>query len=169
MILLAIDPGNIVSGWVLYDTETHGILDHGTQDNEALRNTLRLCRGGMALFPKPDALAFEHFRARGMPTANEELDTVFETGRLVEAWGGQTIPVPRSAVKMHLCGSARAKDGNIRAAVIDRLGKPGTKKAPGRTYGIVGHEWQALGLAIVAAETMTEKKPNGSLEACSGF
>jgi len=55
------------------------------------------------------------------------------------------------AVKMHLCGQARAKDANIRQALIDRFGGAaaiGRKAAPGPLYGISGDVWQALGLAV---------------------
>ena len=43
------------------------------------------------------------------------------------------IRVKRSAVKLHQCGSNRAKDANVRQALIDKMGPPGTKKAPGPT------------------------------------
>jgi hypothetical protein len=56
--------------------------------------------------------------------------------------------VKRMKVKMHLCGNSRAKDGNIRQALIDRLGAPGKKKAPGPTFGVVADQWQALALAV---------------------
>ena len=58
---------------------------------------------------------------------------------------------------MHLCGSAKAKDSNIRQAIIDRYGGDpkrciGTKKAPGPLYGISADQWAALALALTAAE-----------------
>ena len=61
----------------------------------------------------------------------------------------------RRAVKLHLCGSARAKDTNIRAALIDRFGGTGGRRAavglkasPGPLYGIRSHEWAALAVAV---------------------
>jgi hypothetical protein len=44
----------------------------------------------------------------------------------------------------------RAKDANIRQALIDKLGAVGTKKAPGPLYGISGHLWAALAVADYA-------------------
>jgi hypothetical protein len=56
--------------------------------------------------------------------------------------------VYRRDVKMFLCGSNRAKDGNIRQALLDLVGPQGTKKAPGPTYGLRGDEWAALAVAV---------------------
>jgi len=61
---------------------------------------------------------------------------------------------------MHICGSARAKDQNIRQALIDRYGGKetaiGKKQNPGPLYGIKADEWQALGLAITFLELVKE-------------
>jgi len=53
----------------------------------------------------------------------------------------------RRDVKLHLCHSPRAKDGNVRVALIDRIGPQGTKRQPGPTYGIRSHVWAALAVA----------------------
>jgi hypothetical protein len=62
----------------------------------------------------------------------------------------------RKDVKMHLCNSMRAKDANIRTALIDKLGAPGTKKMQGPTYGVTSHAWAALAVAVTAHETVKE-------------
>jgi hypothetical protein len=81
--------------------------------------------------------------------------TVFETcvwiGRFMQVAnisGGKVQRVFRKDVKLHLCNSPRAKDKNVRQALIDRIGPQGTKKAPGPTYGIKSHEWAALAVAV---------------------
>jgi hypothetical protein len=61
--------------------------------------------------------------------------------------------VYRKDVKLYLCGSLRATDANIRAALLDRFGPGreiavGTKRAPGPLYGIKGDEWSALAVAL---------------------
>jgi len=58
--------------------------------------------------------------------------------------------VPRRDVKMHLCSSVRAKDGNIRQALIDRFGADGTKRKPVPLAGISQHRWAALAVAVTA-------------------
>jgi hypothetical protein len=90
-----------------------------------------------------------------MAVGREVFETVFWTGRFFEAAtrrGADVSWLPRKAIKVHLCGSARAQDSNIRVALIDRFGgserAKGTKKAPGALFGIKAHEWAALALAV---------------------
>ena len=45
----------------------------------------------------------------------------------------------------------RAKDGNVRQALIDLIGEQGTKKNKGPTYGISSHSWAALAVAVYTA------------------
>ena len=58
-------------------------------------------------------------------------------------------------IKVHLCESARAKDGNVRQALIDRIGAQGTKKKPGPTYGVSKDVWAALAVAVCAHDTLS--------------
>jgi len=51
-----------------------------------------------------------------------------------------------------LCGSVRAKDSNIRQALIDRVGPQGKKHSPGPTYGLAKHDWAALAIAIYVSD-----------------
>ena len=70
--------------------------------------------------------------------------------------------VYRSEVKMKLCHSMRAKDGNIRQAIIDRypatgggaIPQIGTKNQPGPLYGISKDLWSALAVAITYEESL---------------
>ena len=67
---------------------------------------------------------------------------------------------------MHLCGHPRAKDPNIRQALLDRFGPGrekalGTKKAPGALYGIKGDEWAALAVAITWWDQQIDKRKAG--------
>lgn len=93
----------------------------------------------------------------GSPQAvgREVFETVFWTGRFFEAAtrrGADVSRQARKAIKVHLCGTARAQDSNLRVALIDRFGgsvrAKGTKKAPGPLFGIKSHEWAALSLAV---------------------
>jgi hypothetical protein len=62
------------------------------------------------------------------------------------------VLLPRRAVKLALCGDSRAKDANIRQALIDRFGGKdaavGRKAAPGPLYGISRDVWSALAIAV---------------------
>lgn len=98
-------------------------------------------------------VAIEMIACYGMPVGKEVFETCLVIGRLLEIFDAAAIPVRlvyRMDVKMHLCKSTRAKDPNVRQALIDKYGKPGTKKAPGGTYGIASHLWSALAIADYA-------------------
>src|SRR5262245_23074569 len=127
--MIAIDPGPVESAWVLFE---HGaVLSSGIEQNETVRQRLRL-----DLNPVMGQLAIEMVQSFGMPVGREVFETVFWTGRFVEAWNGPFTLVYRQQIKLHLCNSVKAKDANIRQALIDRIGAPGTKKNPGPTYGV---------------------------------
>ena len=104
-------------------------------------------------------LAIEGFQSFGMPVGKEVFDTAYYIGRLMqiaEDLGSKTRMVYRSDVKLHHCLTPRAKDANIRQAMLDRFGAQGTKKNPGKTYGISKDMWSALAIATFTADT--EKK-----------
>lgn len=152
MKILAIDPGTTQSGWAVL--EGAHVVESGTSPNEHVLERIRVTGGYVqAGLVQPMTLAIERFEARGMPIGDESVQTLIWTGRFLQAWHKPEAVrlVKRSAVKLHLCGTARAKDPNVRQALIDQLGPPGTKKAPGNTYGVSSHAWAALGVAVVAS------------------
>jgi len=61
-------------------------------------------------------------------------------------------------VKMHLCNSSRAKDSNIRQALIDRFEPdlPPKCRPKGILKGISKDCWQALALAVYWWDTRKE-------------
>src|SRR5512137_1397048 len=133
MKILAIDPGTTVSGWCIIDGNT---IESGVSDNDELLYAIRLL--------DTPTMAIEVFEARGMPIGQESIDTILFTGQLIEAFPGSVIRVKRSEVKRHLCGSMKAKDSNIRQAIIDRFGGEsaiGKKASPGPLYGVKSHAW----------------------------
>lgn len=93
-------------------------------------------------------VACEWIESFGMAVGREVFETVFAVG-LFSAHARMRL-VPRRDVKLHLCQSPRAKDGNIRQALIDRFGAVGTKKHPGPLAGISQHRWAALAVAVTA-------------------
>ena len=92
-------------------------------------------------------MVVEQIKSYGMSVSDSIFDTVFWSGRFCEACKSWTR-IPRMEVKLHICRDSRAKDGNIRQALIDRFGSPGTKKEPGLTYGLKKDLWQAFALAV---------------------
>ncbi len=145
--ILAIDPGTTRSAWLVWDG---GLSIHGLDDNTSVLEHLR--RG----WPWVDVVVIEKVESYGMAVGREVFDTVFWSGRFAEA--AYPMPVtllPRRDVKLAICGDSRAKDANIRQALIDRLGPKGTKASPGPTYGIAKDEWSALAIAVTYADSRT--------------
>ena len=160
--ILAIDPGPTMSAWVVYDPAEKRIVWHAKQDNE------QFLHEELGVFADNcHSLAIEMIASYGMAVGADVFETCVWIGRYHQRWldNGTVAPVQRvfrRDVKMHLCGSARAKDANIRAALIDRFGPGkekaiGTKKAPGPLYGVKADVWAALAVAI----TFAERRPVG--------
>jgi hypothetical protein len=153
--LLAIDPGPTGSELLIYDTET-AVPVHWA--HHANKDTLTAIDGCGC-----EALAVEMVASYGMPVGAEVFMTCVWIGRFVERWNTvgpldvEALLIPRIKVRSYLCHSAKAGDSNVRQALIDRYG-PGKEKAiglkasPGPLYGLTGHAWAALGLAITALE-----------------
>jgi hypothetical protein len=155
MRVWGIDPGPAVSSAVLFDGTR--VLDvRLSVINSALLQYLHdLVASGP---PVSTTLAIEKIAAMGQVVGGETLETVFWSGRFVEAWDPHPwARVTRGEVKMHLCESMRAKDKNVRQALIDKFGGDsvaiGKKKSPGPLYGISSHCWAALAVAVTWLET----------------
>ncbi len=146
MRILAIDPGTTYSGVV-------HLLNGRACDAAVLPNADIIDLVEQAELFDIDTLAIEMIASYGMAVGREVFETCVWIGRFQQAWRtpDEVRLVYRRDVKLHLCGSPKAKDPNIRQALIDLLGKPGTKKAPGGTYGVTSHAWAALGVAVTVA------------------
>ncbi len=143
MIILGIDPGNVESAFVLWDS-INQIIEFAKIDN----NISIITRNGV--FVDVDQTCIEMIASYGMPVGKTVFDTCVWIGRFYQALSN-TSPVDliyRGAIKMHFCNSMKAKDSNIRQTLIDIFGPPGTKKNPGRLYGIKKDLWQALALCV---------------------
>ena len=144
--ILAIDPGTTESGYVLLK---RGVpVEFGKVPNDDL---LERCHKSPN--NRLNRMAIEMVASYGMAVGAEVFETCVWAGRFIEAGGGGEVRVYRRDVKLHLTGQTRAKDANVRQALIDRFG-PGKDKAigkkasPGPLYGMAGDAWQALALAV---------------------
>ncbi len=141
-MILAIDPGPVESAWVLWDGESICLKDKA--GNEEVLQIARDCGVGPS-----NKCVIEQIASYGMPVGAEVFETVYWSGRYAQAFGADRVSrIPRLKVKLHLCNDSRAKDTNIRQALIDRFGKPGTKKQPGLLYGVTKDVWAALAIAV---------------------
>ena len=127
--ILAIDPGSDRSAWVVL-SEKGVPIDFGIWKNETLES--RISRRH-PYFADCRSMAIELIRTRGMAMPQEAIDTAVWVGRFISAWRSWPPDdwhgVDRMKVKVTICGNARAKDANIRQALIDRFG--GKRKAVG--------------------------------------
>lgn len=147
MIVIGLDPGTTESAMVVFDGK--GITNIFMDDNYKIRELL----SNKSHFSGAPVLAIEDVKSYGMTVGVSTFETVKWIGRFIEVWGEKdTVCIPRRDVKIHLCGSMKAKDKNISQVLKDRFGEPGTKKAPGKLYGISKHLWSALAVAVTCYE-----------------
>jgi hypothetical protein len=153
--ILAIDPGYEQSAVVRLDGGR--VTFSETSPNQTVVHALSWLPEGS------DVVLIEQVASYGMPVGREVFETVHWAGRFHQTvffnWDDTTpvVRLPRKTVVTQICGSARAKDANVRQALIDRYGGSkaeavGTKAKPGPLYGVHGDQWAALALAVAWAE-----------------
>ena len=151
--ILAIDPGSERSAWVVYRDGMP--TEFGLDDNNQVLEVIR--------YLPARQIAIEMIASYGMAVGATVFDTCVWIGRFAQHWyhhaSEELHPVQyvyRKDVKMHLCGQARAKDANIRQALIDRYGGKdkaiGLRASPGPCYKMKADIWQALAVAVTASD-----------------
>ena len=153
--IFAIDPGNTESAYVLirpgYEFD-RGIF--GKFPNEMVLESL----GNMGYIWGNDlTVVIEMVASYGMAVGKEVFDTCVWIGRFTQAamaMGCTVEYVYRMEEKMALCHDSRAKDANIRQALIDRFavfdkknGK-GTKTHQDTFYGFSKDVWSAAAVGV---------------------
>jgi hypothetical protein len=156
VLILAIDPGTTESGWVLFDGER--VHSSAVETNAAMLGRVKHWQSGTTL-------AIEMIASYGMPVGREVFETCVWIGRFIQAWHDPDAVklVYRKDVKLHLCGTSKAKDPNVRQALLDLFPRTGggktpqigTIKQPGPLYGVSTHAWPALGVAITTQARMS--------------
>ena len=146
MIVLAVDPGPVQSGFALYDGVR--VLRSGVLPNCDL---LRIVSDDNS-----DVLAIEKIVSYGNIVNNDTFDTCEWIGRFQQAWAcpDEVVKVKRLQVKQALGLKGSAKDKDVNAALLSAIGPKGTKKDPGPTFGVAGHAWAALGVAYAAIKQL---------------
>lgn len=158
MNILAIDPGTTKSGWCLLDDGRP--IAFGVLDNLAMLDEIRSTY-------EADVMAVEMIASYGMAVGREVFETCVWIGRFVQTWRDPdaVVLVYRKDVKIHLCGSTKAKDANIRQALLDSYPatgggatpQVGTKGQPGPLYGVSSHVWPALAVAVTVQAALDQK------------
>lgn len=156
-LVLAIDPGTSESQFLLWDMAEQRVVENYFAENGTCLAEINASIDGI----KAGHVCIEMVASYGMPVGREVFETCVWIGRFFErssVLGVTPALIPRQDVKLHLCHSCRAKDGNVRQALVDRFGGKdaaiGRKTTPGPLYGISGHAWAALALAITFADRL---------------
>ena len=145
--IFAIDVGTTESGYAImrFDKDDIKLLSFGKIANEALMQIIKN--------DDYDQLVYEQFQSFGMAVGESTIESILWNGRLIQAAIDRSIPVDRiyrKEEKLCLCNTLRAKDANIRQALIDRYAKTdkkngkGTKKEPDVFFGVKKDVWSAI-------------------------
>ena len=156
MRILAIDAGNTYSGVAIVELPEFRLVWFDKLPNEEIYDSIKNY--------KRDEVALEMVACYGMPVGRDVFETCVWIGRFIEQLKGHKISyVYRKDEKMCLCGSLKAKDSNIRQALINRYAKhdfktgKGTKKNPDVFYGVANDVWSAIAVAVTHYEMKADK------------
>jgi len=146
MIIFSIDPGTSESAFLIWNNIEEKIYDKGIIPNIDLLEKLENYSKDKNIDCQ---VVIEFISSYGMPVGKETFETLFWIGQFSHAWKNKNpaVLIFRKDVKLHHCQTLKAKDANIRQALIDRFGEPGTKKNKGKLYGITSDMWSALAIA----------------------
>lgn len=160
MKVLAIDPGNEESAYVVLDSSIPKILDKGKLLNVELIKKIQV-NEIQTLLSNLNAAVIEMYSSYGMPVGQTSLDTCVWIGiykRQLDLYRVPTYLVFRRTIKLHHCGSVTAGDSNVVKALINKYGQDNTKKRPNLFYvtpngtWMNGDIWSALALATYWVE-----------------
>lgn len=151
MMIFAIDPGDVQTAYCMID-DKYKIHAAGKVDNDELLSILR--KNAKQI----DHVVVEMIASYGMAVGRNVFETCVMIGRIEQVANSCRIEhsrVYRQDEKLCICHDSRAKDSNIRAALIDRFAKhdkkrgTGTKFNPDHFYGISRDMWSAFAVGTV--------------------
>lgn len=150
MRVLALDPGDTQTGYCFIDADTLRPLRFGKEDNQSVLLLVQL--------EAYDLLVSERVASYGMAVGRNVFETCEWVGRYTQASHAPVVYIYRQEEKIHICHDSRAKDSNIRRALIDRFAQHdlkngrGTKKKPDWFYGFKKDVWAAYAAGITYIE-----------------
>lgn len=153
-MILCIDAGHTESGWCVLDG--YAPILHGKNDNAGVKDIIS---------EDYDAVVLERIESFGMPVGKEVFETCEWVGRFAERAESLGVPVAyvyRKEEKQAICHNSKAKDANIRKALIDRFARhdlvngKGTKDKPDWFYGFRADEWSAYAVGVTYLDRGTD-------------
>ena len=153
MRILAIDPGNQQSAYALLDADLRPVKFAKKTNDEVMKDCITI------LEENTTVVVIEMIASYGMAVGKEVFETCVWIGRFIERLAPEKYNlIYRREEKENLCGSMRAKDSNIRQALIDRFGVVGTKKNPGWFYGVSKDVWAAIAVGVTYHDKVEEER-----------
>lgn len=143
------------SAYCIIDSETYKPEAFSKMENDRLLGFMQANSIGY------DKVIIEMVASYGMAVGKEVFETCVMIGQIKQKAIENDIFVDfiyRKDEKMNLCQSMRAKDSNIRQALIDRFGVVGTKKNPGWFYGFKKDIWSAYAVGVTYCDTYLQKQ-----------
>ncbi len=149
MKIFAIDPGNEFSAYCIMDDE-YQLDGFAKLPNRELMNVL------LQRLDDVDLVVIERMQSYGMPVGKETFEACEWIGRYAQE-AEKKVPVQyifRQEEKLWICHDTRAKDTNIRMALIERFAKhdfkngKGTKKNPDVFYNVSKDVWSSIAIAV---------------------
>ena len=163
MKIFAIDPGNEFSAYCIMDDE-YKLDSFAKLPNRELMEVL------LNRLDDVDLVVIERMQSYGNIVGKEVFITCEWIGRFSQE-AERKVEVNyifRSEEKLYICGNPRAKDANIRAALIERFAKfdfkngKGTIKKKDVFYGVTADVWAAVAIAVTKLDILKER--NGEYE-----
>lgn len=177
MQVFAIDPGNKESAYVIlnmdgffdtagflhYDPKSLVIEQHDKRSSSSVGTVLTTWLNDQWETDDLLYVVIERVQAMGMPVGYEVFETCEWIGRYSQMAENNCVTpnyVYRLEEKVTLCNDSKAKDANIRQALIDRFAKhdlkngKGTKKEPDVFYRFSADQWAAMAVATTFLEQM---------------
>lgn len=164
MRIFSIDPGNINSAYCVTDNvDKYRFLEFGKHENKKCMDVMLEWLN--KAYP-PDKVVIERIQSYGMAVGAEVFQTCEWIGRFAQE-AERYCPVEyvyRKDEKLYICGDMRAKDANIRAALIERFAEKdkkngrGTKKDPDVFYGCSADMWAAVAVSVTYLDMQKEKE-----------
>lgn len=162
--ILAIDPGNVLSAYVVLDNKLKPV-DFGKVDNYELKENMLDIINRYRI----RNVAIEYIACYGLAVGKEVFDTCIWIGKFTEKICShididEITPIYRKDEKINLCNSMKAKDTNIRRALIDRFAQhdfkngKGTKYKKDWFYGFKADVWASYAVAITYYDMYLSKK-----------
>ena len=162
-ILVSLDPGPTATGVCCFDG-FYKLLACGHLPNDSVERLIE--RVDPCITVCEDIVGF------GMSVGKSTFDTAKQIGRfwiLSELYSREWHLINRRDIKLLCCGDAKAKDKDIRAAMIASWGQQGTAKLPGPTYGFTNHTWSALAVGTAWIKQRRDKRVRDAMKLEGGI